>query len=76
MSSWFNTETMLRDIGQQLNAQMLEAAEPIIKKALVEIEANMRKQLAASLISMLDTSYEVQRAGYVLRITVHDGKNT
>lgn len=47
-------DALVRHTKERLNAEMLEAAEPLIQEALKKIEAEMRRQLAASLISVIE----------------------
>lgn len=63
-------ENFVRELKARLNAEMLAAAEPVIKKALEEVEAAMRKALAARLVGMVDGSVSFERYGQTLRIEI------
>lgn len=47
-------QLLCESLKQQLNAQMLAAAEPLINSTLVAIERAMRERLAAALIARID----------------------
>lgn len=63
-------ENFVRAMKEQLNAEMLRAAEPVIKRALEEVESAMRKALAARLVGMVDSSVSFERYGNTLRIEI------
>lgn len=52
----------------KMNASMMQAAEPMIQKALAEIEAEMRRSLAANTIAMIEraTRFEIMRDEVVI----------
>jgi hypothetical protein len=70
-TSIFNDEKFLLYIKEKMNHKMEQAAEPIIKEALKKIEEEMRKELAANLISFMDSSFAVERYGQDIRIIIH-----
>lgn len=47
-------------IIESMNAQMLKAAEPMIQKALADIEAEMRRSLAVNTIALIERSTRVE----------------
>ena len=55
---------------KQLNAAMLEAAEPHIEAALKKIEAQMRTRLASMLIGQIDKSMNINYMGETIQITL------
>ena len=57
-------------IRDELNQQMIEAAEPVIQEALADIEKKMRQKVAATVVGMVEHSYRVDVSGGDLRITV------
>lgn len=57
-------------IKDALNEGMLKAAEPIIQKALKEVEMEMRAKMASMLISYLDNQVSMERFGRDLRILI------
>ena len=65
-----NHETFQKMMADQLNDGMREAAEPVIAKALEEIERTMRKQLASMVVALVDRSIQIDRQGENLRIVV------
>lgn len=74
MASLINDEEFSRILKRELNAQMLEAAEPIIKQAIASAETEMRKRLASILVSLVDRSYRMERMGHDLVVRVDMGK--
>lgn len=54
----------------QLNEQMIEVAEPILQKALLDIELKMREKLGATIIQYIDSAMDIERMGTNLRITI------
>lgn len=63
-------EAVLRGMKDALNKQMTETAEPILQAAVKEFERALRERLAASLISMIDGMFSMERYGHDLRITI------
>lgn len=63
-------ENLLRALKDQLNEQMTRAAEPLLQKALKEMEEVMRKRLAQVLVEHIESSFSMQRMGRDLVITV------
>ncbi len=74
MASLINKDEFARQLHTKLNAGMIEAAEPIIQKALKDTEIAMRKQLGAMLISYLDNNFVVESFSDELRIKVFQSK--
>ncbi len=62
--SLINKEYFHKQLLAQLNAGMKEAAEPVIEKALDDIEKEMRKKLGAMVVSFLDGYLEIERMGH------------
>lgn len=61
----------------QMNAEMVQAAKPIIAKALGDIEDAMRKKLAVMVINYLDSEVHIERFGNsTLRITIGKGEGS
>lgn len=54
--SFINSELFLQRIREQINGEMLAAAEPLIKEAMEKIERQMRTTLAARLIGSIEQS--------------------
>lgn len=71
-STWINGDTMLAELKERMNAEMLEAAEPVIRKAVEEAEKEMRKRLGGLFVAMIDASFSVYRDGRDLHITVRN----
>lgn len=74
MASLFNQEAFREMVGNGLNEGLLKAAEPIVERALQEIEAEMRRKLAAMLIGMIEHSYNMERNGSDIVVRVALGK--
>lgn len=70
-----NSEAACDILKKQMNAEMVEAAKPIIDEALKEIEKVMRKKLASMIIAYLDNNIEAERMGSSLRILVKHEHN-
>jgi len=56
---------------QQLNESLTEAAEPIVQKAMAEIEIEIRKRLAEHLLARIQSDFSVERMQNDIRIIVH-----
>ena len=68
-----STESLMLDsIRATLNDAMKEAAEPVIKEALVKIESEMRERLSACLIRMLEGKVDLLRNQHQLHIIIND----
>lgn len=69
-TSLINHDAFTKYLHENLNKEMLAAAEPFINVALERAEAEMRRKLAQSLISVIEQSFSVERFGTDLRIIV------
>ncbi len=65
-----NKDYFEKFFAAELLESMKDAAEPIIKKALRDAEERMRKDLAAHLISKIQTDYSIEYQGNILEIRV------
>ena len=65
-----NQPNMLKALQAQLNADMLAQAEPLIKKALEEIEKEMRARLAQRLIANIEQDMDIRTMGHTITITL------
>jgi hypothetical protein len=65
-----NQDAFLTMLREKLTAGMMQAAEPVIQKALAEAEKAMRERLGSMVIGLLEHSYDVMRDGSDLRILV------
>jgi len=54
VTTFINSDLLLKHLREQLNAQMAAAAEPLIKEAVEKIEREMRVNLASNLISLIE----------------------
>jgi hypothetical protein len=70
MVSIFNVEELSKQLLTHLNQEMKEAAEPILKKALVDIENIMREKMAQRCISIIQNDFSIERMGNDIRIMV------
>jgi len=69
-TSIINDAEFEKQLFKTLNTAMLVAAEPIVQKALKEVEVEMRKQLASNLISFITNNYTIQTRSDNMVITV------
>jgi hypothetical protein len=60
----------LKVLHAQLEAALIQAAEPVIQQALKDMEAKMRERLGTSVIALLDHSYSIRGNHDVLEIRV------
>lgn len=65
-----NHDELAKILGKELNKAMTEAAEPLIQKALKDIEQIMREKLAQRLISFIEHNLVMDRMGNDLRILI------
>lgn len=65
-----NSENMIEALKARMNAEMLAAAEPVIKRAVEEAEKEMRQRLGAMFVSLIDSSFSVERNASSLHIIV------
>jgi 2-keto-3-deoxy-6-phosphogluconate aldolase len=70
MASILNGESVEKVLREAINEEMIKAAEPVLKKALAEIEVTMRERMAACIISYIEQSFIMERCGTDLRIVV------
>lgn len=75
MSLIINEQALLNLLREKLNADMPEAAEPIIQKALADIEQEMRRAIVPRLVSVLEGNLDMyrDRRDLVIRIRQVDG---
>lgn len=57
-------------LGKELKVAMLLAAEPILLRAMKDIEQKMRERMAARLIAFIENDFVVERMGHDIRIVV------
>jgi hypothetical protein len=74
-STWVNSENMLAGLKEKMNAEMMAAAEPVIKNAAEAAEKEMRKRLGAMFVALLDQTFSMERMGNDLRILVKHDKS-
>lgn len=65
-----NSDAAIELLRRKMNIEMMTAAEPVIKKALEDIEITMRRKLGAMIIATINSSFSVERYGNDLRILV------
>ena len=66
-----NPEATLAGIKERINAELLDAAEPVVQRALADVEREMRKRLAVHLVALLDRSFEMHSASDRLTIVMN-----
>jgi hypothetical protein len=59
---------------RELNAELQQAAKPIIEKALADIEKAMRERMGACLISQISNNLDMNFDGRTLNIRIHQAK--
>lgn len=74
-TNMINDDEFERVYFKNLNDAMTESAEPIIQKALADIERQMREKLAQALISIIKNDFNIQRNGRDLMIIVKQAEN-
>ena len=68
-----NQEVFKIRLADELNKGIRESAEPILTKALEDIEKEMRKKLASMIVSFIDGYVEIETMNNALKIVVrHD----
>jgi len=72
MAFLLNEEAFVREMEQLIKVEMESAAEPIIQKALIDIEKELRKGLAKVVVGAIESSFNVERYGQDLRIMVYN----
>jgi len=70
MAQIISQEYVEKILFEAINKQMKEAAEPVLQKALADIEKQMRERMAAMLISHIQSEFSVRTMGHDLQITV------
>ena len=70
MALVFGEADVARIIGAELNKAMLKAAEPILQKALTEIEHEMREKMVSRLLAFVENNFAVDRMGHDIRIVI------
>lgn len=65
-----NVPNAIKALQEQLNADMLAQAEPLIKEALAKIEKEMRARLAQRLIANIQQDMDVRTMGHTITITL------
>lgn len=65
-----NADAIVKTLSYTMNEEMKVAAEPVIAKALAEIETVMRRRMGEMLIAMINQDMNVFRQGTDLHITV------
>ncbi len=70
MTQIISKEYVEKMLFDEINKQMKEAAEPVLQRALAEIEKQMRERMARMLIAHIESDFSVERMGADLRITV------
>lgn len=69
-NNMFNIENVRKNIIREMNDDMVAAAEPVIQKALIDIEMRMRKKLGEMIISKLEEDVDIMTMGRQLTISV------
>lgn len=68
--SIINQDVFLEHLKKKINVSMVGAAEPIIQKALEDIESEMRQKLASIVVSLIKVDFNCERSGKDLKILV------
>ena len=72
VSGMIDHDKFAAEFGVILKEKMLEAAQPILDKAMKDVEYELRKSLGGFVIGFIESSYSVERYGSEIRISVHD----
>ncbi len=70
MSSIIDTDVFLQVMRENINKDLLRAAQPVLDEALESIEKELRKKLGSIVISMIDSNFNIDRHGSDIRILV------
>ena len=67
-----NSKYFSKFISEQLEKNMMEAAEPLIKSALADIEAKMRRELAISVSALCYSEVFIDKfqEGYTIKVKI------
>ena len=68
--SIINEKNFLAELQNTLNKEMIEAAQPIIHKALAQVEKAMQERLGAMLIGMIRESLIINTVGQNIQIEI------
>lgn len=74
LTSFIDPTLLKTYIGARLTESIKLAAEPILQKALKDMEKVMREKLATTIISMIDQEFDVARMGQDIRILIRHNK--
>lgn len=66
----FTVEAFRKNIADHMNTNLQDAAEPLIQKALAEIEMTLRAEVAKFVIASIDQQFSVERMGQDIVVTV------
>jgi len=70
MAFTLDVEFLKDRLIDQLNAQLLEAAEPYVEQALDKIEFVMREKLASNLIALVDQRIDFEQDKHQISIRI------
>ena len=65
-----NSKVFQEMLKEKINKAMISSAQPILDKALEDIEAEMKKTLGSFVVGFLDAHLTIDRIGTDLRILV------
>lgn len=69
-----NPDSAMRILKDQMNAELMAAAEPAIQEAVKQVEQEVRKRFGALVVSLIEQQFSVCRNGTDLHIVVHQQK--
>jgi len=67
---FFNAEAVQDNLLRKLGDELKDVAEPILQKAMQDMERAMRKRLAECVVGLIQTDYNLSRDGRDLHIKV------
>jgi len=70
MANVFSEQGIMEMLLPKINSEIRKAAEPVVQKAMQDIEAALRKQLGAIIVGFIDGSIDVMSDGREIRILV------
>lgn len=75
MTTHVTQESTNNEIGITLKRIITQKAEPMIQKALGEMEQELREKVAEFAVGLIQNDYVIERLGTDLRILIREGAN-
>lgn len=71
---FINQQAVADAMGVQLEAAIINAAEPLIQKALVDIEAKLRERVVQFAVGSIQKDFDFMSQGEIVTIRIRQGK--